>query len=208
LIYGKYQNARNASWQCLIDNKICALPIKILKITKNLDIQVSKNSDVKLLKQKESGRSYIDEYGKWCIVYDDEHSKQRCRFTIAHELGHIVLGHKLKNGHHARTFDLSKPETETEADVFASRLLAPACVLWALDLHTAEEIAKICEISLESAGHRAERMEILYERNKFLTSPLEKQVFKNFEEFINKQKNILAEPPLNEDLDKHLLDKN
>lgn len=32
-----------------------------------------------------------------------------------------------------------------EADMFAARLLCPSCVLWGLNLHTADEIARTCE---------------------------------------------------------------
>ncbi|MEE1075767.1 MAG: ImmA/IrrE family metallo-endopeptidase, partial [Acutalibacteraceae bacterium] len=114
----------------------------------------------------------------------DSESIQRCRFTIAHELGHILLGHELINDRYFRKFDISKPQIETEADMLASRLLAPACVLWGMNLHTADEIAKACNITKKAAQVRADRMATLYKRNKFLTSPLEKKVFKNFSGFI------------------------
>lgn len=77
---------------------------------------------------------------------------------------------------------------EYQAERFAIDILAPACVLWGLNLHTAEDIAKVCNISMQSAHIRAERMEILYKRNKFLTSPLEKQVFEQFSDFIKQYK--------------------
>ncbi|MEG1551166.1 MAG: hypothetical protein RR355_02735, partial [Oscillospiraceae bacterium] len=76
-------------------------------------------------------------------------------------------------------------ETEIQADIFASRLLAPACVLWGLNLHTADEIMSACNISHSAAQIRAERMAILYSRNVFLQSDLEKKVYSNFSEFIN-----------------------
>lgn len=203
MIYGKYRYARNSAWQCLIDYNVTSLPVNVVSIAKKAGIKVIENRKVNNLFNKlspdESGKSII-ENDKWHIIFNETESKCRCKFTVAHELGHIVLGHKLKNGHHARTFDLSKPETETEADIFASRLLAPACVLWALDLHTPEEIAKICDISNKAAKIRAERMNILYERNKFLTSPLQKQVYENFKEFINRQKNIPKERQLDGDI--------
>lgn len=92
------------------------------------------------------------------------------------------------NDRYFRKFNTSKPEIETEADMFASRLLAPACVLWGLDLHTVDEIAKVCNISKKAAQARADRMATLYKRNKFLTNPIEREVFNNFREFINQNK--------------------
>lgn len=121
---------------------------------------------------------------RWYIIYDDKNTIQRSRFTIAHEPGHIFLGHELKGGHHARTFDISKPQTEREADMFAARLLCHACVLWALNIHSADDIARVCNVSLSAARIRAKRMTDLYDRNKFLTSPLEKAVYNNFYDYI------------------------
>jgi len=74
--------------------------------------------------------------------------------------------------------------------VFASRFLAPACVLWGLNVHTAADIARICEISAEAAGIRAKRMAELYKRNMFLTSPLERRVYGQFEKFIEQNRLI------------------
>lgn len=185
--YGIYKDVRDAAWKCLIDCKINRLPVNLKKITEKYNIKVIKNSSINLLNPSENGASIL--YEKECfIVIDDENTLQRCRFTIAHELGHILLGHPTRNGYHARTIDKDRPEIEREADIFASRLLAPACVLWGLNLHTAEEIAKVCNISITAAKIRAERMDVLYKREKFLTSDLERNVYEQFKGFINNYK--------------------
>ena len=182
-VYGAYKNIRDASWRCLVDYKIDRLPVNLTSISRTADIKILKNSTVEELSPNESGISlYID--GKWYIIYDDENLPARSRFTVAHELGHIFLGHKLKKGYHARTFDTRRPQVEHEADSFAARLLAPACVLWGLNLHTPEEISAACGISLTAAKIRSERMSVLYDRNKFLTNPLERAVYDNFIEYI------------------------
>lgn len=178
MIYGKYKHARNAAWRCLIDYNVTSLPVKILEIAKESGMRVIKNSIANKLIKSQKGRSYIYQ-NEILIIYDDTLPKTVIRYTVAHELGHVFLGH-----------DLEHPTIgmENEANVFASRLLAPACVLWALKLHTPKEISKLCDISYQSAKIRAERMEILYKRNKFLLSPLEGQVYKNFESFIKETK--------------------
>ncbi len=186
--YGMYKQARDAAWQVLIDNNIFSLPVDPVNIAKRNSISVIKDSSVHKLRPSEDAVSFLVR-SSWYIVYDDSVSSTgRKRFTIAHELGHIFLGHPLKLGFHARTFSTDKPSVESNADIFASRLLAPACVLWALDLHTPEEISKACNISLSAASVRAERMKTLYSRNKFLISPLEQQVYKNFSAFISQNK--------------------
>lgn len=184
--YGRYKNARNSAWQVLIDYNVTSLPVKVSKIAEKANIKILKNSKYNILTKNQIGLSfkYAD---KWYVVYDDTVTAERARFTIAHELGHIFLGHETLLSRNT-IYDAEKPAEETEADIFASRLLAPACVLWALDLHTAEEIAACCNISYESACCRAERMKTLYKRNKFLTSPLERQVYNNFQSYIEKEK--------------------
>lgn len=187
MIYGIYKNARNAAWQCLLDYNVTSLPVNVMQIAKKAGIKVVKNSRVNLLSLNESGASFINNK-QWYIVYDDTAIRQRCRFTIAHEMGHIFLGHKIKREQHTQSFDSSKPIAEKEADIFASRLLAPACVIWALKLKSSAEIAKLCDISITAAEIRADRMKILYERSQFLLNPLERKVYDNFENFINKIK--------------------
>ena len=99
------------------------------------------------------------------------------------------VGMKLHNA--IRRLEKELESMEREANVFASRLLAPACVLWALDVKTPEQIAALCRISHQSASFRAERMQILYQRNRFLSSPLERKVYEQFTEFIRHQKDDL-----------------
>lgn len=187
MIYGKYKDLRNASWQCLIDYNITALPVSLIAIAKQSNILIAKNSIAKLLKPSERGISVYDG-AKWLIVYDDNIKTSVNRFTIAHEFGHIFLGHELKKGYYARTFDKNKPEVEQEADMFAVRLLAPACVLHELHATTAEQIAEVCNISIQAAKHRAERMAILEARNKYYLHPLEQQVRKQFEDYIKENR--------------------
>lgn len=183
--YGLYKKVRDASWQILIDNRIDALPVDIIRIATNNEITVLKNSEANELRDGEIGASIYDG-NDWYIVYEDKiESIGRKRFTIAHELGHIFLGHPLIAGYHARTININIPSTENEADIFASRLLSPSCVLWGLNLHSAEKIAEVCKISLQSAQIRADRMRVLYKRDKFLISPLEQKVYEQFKEFIN-----------------------
>lgn len=182
--YGVYQNVRNASWQCLIDCGISSLPVPISHICEIYGGKAVNNSDVHILQGGQSGQIIVDGNG-FSIIVNDNESVQRIRFTIAHELGHYLLGHlgsDITNLN--RGYSGIKPIQETEADMFAARILAPACVLWGISAQTAEQIAAVCNISHEAAKIRAERMEVLRKRGKFLTSSLERQVYQQFESYI------------------------
>lgn len=172
--YDVYQNIRNAGWQYLIDCKIDRLPTELGKICKANGIQIKKNSTLdqdKLLPNERGKTHYID--GKCFIIVRDTDPLPVQRYTIAHEIGHILLG------------DNSPEDT---AERFAIGILAPACVLRALEIDSAEDIAKLCNISITAASHRSERMKILNQRDMFLKHPLERAVYEQFKPFIQSKK--------------------
>lgn len=182
--YGIYKNIRNASWQCLIDCKISELPIKPVQISAHYGIHC-KQADKSELNGASGEIESVD--GEIFISFDVQDPRQRQRYTVMHELGHYLLGH-LGNKPLSRRELECRPEEEQAADKFAIDMLAPACVLWGLNLRTAEEIAQVCNISMQAAKYRAERMKLLYKRNKFLSHPLERMAFNQFEEFLSKNK--------------------
>jgi len=184
LTYAIYKNARNASWQCLIDCNIIELPIKPVQIADCYDIRCKKTDEVIL--NHASGEIRIVN-NQICIFTDGSQAAERRRFTIMHELGHYLLGH-LGDIPLSRSYSSIRPEEEQAADRFAVGMLMPACVLWGLNIHDPEEIVKLCSVSMQAAEIRAERMEVLYRRNKFLTHPLERQVYKQFQQFIENYK--------------------
>lgn len=181
--YKIYQQSRDAVWQLLLDLNICELPVSVTKICKELNIKV------KLYEPQDDndGYSYIKDGQPYNFISKNA-TVQRQRFTAAHELGHIILGHTGKYMLVNREPSEQDNPIEQSANVFASRLLAPACVLWGLGVTEAEQIAKICDISLQSAEYRMKRMNKLYARNRFLTSHIEAQVFDQFKPFIIKNR--------------------
>ncbi len=182
--YGIYKNVRNASWQCLIDCSIYELPIKPVKIAEHYGIHC-KQADQSVLSGVSGEIKSVD--NEIFILFNVQETSQRQRYTIMHELGHYLLGH-LGDEPLSRSESECRPEEEQAADKFAIDMLAPACILWGLNLHTEEDIARICNISMQSAQIRAERMKVLYKRNMFLFHPLERTVFHQFEEFVKQNK--------------------
>ena len=182
--YRKYKESRDLAWRILLQEGVRELPVNIVRLCRQMGIRVQYFTP---------GAGESDGYstiflGTPIIFVSRECSPERQRFTVAHELGHILLGHVGEAGLVNREPDPRDDPRERAANVFASRLLAPACILWALDAREPEEIAALCRISYRSASFRAERMAALYERDKFLTSPLERKVFDQFGDFITRKK--------------------
>ena len=81
------------------------------------------------------------ERAAYIVVYRPEGNPARLRFTLAHELGHRILGH-----------EGSDPAAEAEADCFASHLLCPEPALQQLLARfggriAPEQIAAACYVS-------------------------------------------------------------
>ncbi len=178
--YKDYQIARNLSWSILIQENITELPINIVSLCKRLGIEVK----YYIPSDDNDGECTIVE-GIPYILVNRNCSTQRKRFTIAHELGHVLLDHVGKYQLVNREPSPTDNPIEQEANVFASRLLAPACVLWGCKVKSANDIVKLCDISKQAAEYRMNRLNELYQGNRFLTSPLERQVFDQFRNFIS-----------------------
>ena len=179
--YRRYKASRDLAWRVLLHEDISELPVKVVSLCKKMGIRVSYYTPM----DENDGYSTIL-FGKPRIFVSRECSPARQRFTVAHELGHILLGHVGEYRLVNREPNPRDNPIEQEANVFASRLLAPACVLWALDAWEPEQIAKLCDISLQSASFRAERLAKVRYRGRFLASPLERQVHDQFLTFIEK----------------------
>lgn len=195
--YGKYQKSRNAAWQCLLDNEISCLPVPVSAIARGNGIKIGRYSNNADLLLQLGLSDFINHDGvsvrcgdEFAVFYHDGLPPADARFTVAHELGHIFLGHLMPTVRNGSTL-------EQEADVFASRLLAPACILWSMDIHKSEDISTLCDIPMSSAKLRAKRMQDLYARENariaagqkscFLLSSLERKVFQKFADFVNGQ---------------------
>ena len=183
--YKKYQVSRDLAWQILLNEGVTELPVDIVKLCHSMGIRVQYYTP----DDGNDGKCTII-LGRPRIFVSANSSVERQRFTIAHELGHILLGHVGKYELVNREPSSKDNPIEQEANVFASRLLAPACVLWGLGIREPKDIAKLCRISMTAAQFRAERMAILYERNKFLISPIERNVYNQFEEFIREKRRL------------------
>lgn len=207
--YRRYTEIRDADWQLILDLKIRELPVKISGILAALGIEIHTYKDNYAVlvgfgleeKMKTCDAFSLFLNGKYVIFYDETKSHDRIRFTLAHELGHIILGSeftKMSSGLLVSTRNSEPTENdvpeETEANMFAARLLAPSCVLHELKLFTVKEIMKYCAITKTAATFRLKRLMLLEERNErflrekgngcYYISPLEREVRQQFDDYI------------------------
>lgn len=103
----------------------------------------------------EAATSYLPEINEYCIIlpnvpqdWKERSSWRRCNFTVAHELGHILLGH-LQLPLKVKSQELGIAEND-EADEFAGRLLMPEKLILKSNCSSRAELAKAYLVS-ESA---------------------------------------------------------
>lgn len=202
--YDNYKASRDVGWELLLKYKIDKLPVKISDICRGEKIHIysyDKSYDLIRAMGLEHDMTNNDGFstifrGEKYIFYDNNCIIGRQRFTVGHELGHFIMNHVQEGTATYRNKEPNRYDSllEQEANIIASRILAPACVLWGIGIKTPEQIQEICGISKQAAIWRMHRLEKLYAREQvflatygyscFLQSKLEKQVYKQFKDFI------------------------
>lgn len=199
----RYRLVRDCAWRMLIKHRVRSLPVDVRRICKREGIRVISYREAReagLLALFEDAAVGNDGFslvlrGQRLIFYDDALPIGRQRFTLGHELGHFVLG-DVGSSPTARNREPSEGDGEAEqlANMFAARLLSPACVLWGLGVRSPEEITALCGLSRAASEWRFKRLMELYARERdwlaqygrgcFLVSPLEAKVYSRFKRFI------------------------
>lgn len=119
------------------------------------------------------------------ICYNANFPVPVIRWSLMHEIAHIVLGHisaEVPSLNRVRSEERSV--FEIEAQGFARRVLCPSIVLHDCRAISPESIMFLCGISREAAEYRSKYMQELERRNRWRTHPLEAAVEKQFRIFI------------------------
>ena len=198
--YQHYQQARDTAWQVLLKLGIASLPVDAKGAAERMGVQL-----LPFPNREEEPRLHallsrlghapcrsLRLQGRWHIflksgALDDQHA----HFAVAHELGHILLRHPTQalspgvRAFYSRenagdVLDDPLDIVDYAADIFAIRLLAPACVLHDREVCTPLQIQRLCGLPPKAAQLRGERMQVLRQRNAFFSHPLERQVFDQF----------------------------
>lgn len=103
----------------------------------------------------------------WPVIkYSRTDSSVRRRFTVAHELGHFVLGHGDRPRDDAKSFGVNVTDPqERAANRFAAELLMPAAALRRLvgtaTLSSIEELAQAFAVSKVAMGYRLSNLQLV-----------------------------------------------
>lgn len=142
--------ARNAARNLLKLSKIITYPIKLIDIAKCVpDLNITGVE----LEEKISGMQGTYR-GISFIRYNTSHSTKRNRFTVAHELGHAILGHTVNNCN--RGILGIRDTNEIEANQFSAELLIPLEMLKTAmkTITTVNQLARIFWVSKDAMGWR------------------------------------------------------
>ena len=151
----------NCAYKFLISNKVVDFPVDVFEIIDNNGWGLM--TDIEYMKAKGVDRWEIEEMmqngdamvvlekGLYTIVYKIRFPK-RVRFSLAHEIGHIVMNHLIEFPivESVELYDA----LEKEADVFATRLLSPPVVMWEEGIETLESVISFFNVSKSCAANR------------------------------------------------------
>ena len=210
--YRQYQKARDTAWRALLRLTNKRLPVEPEELAALLGAEIHPFPDPKennrlwtLANQVRGVCVSLRVQGAWhMFVRDGVLDAAQRRFAVAHELGHLLLGAKTEalapgvycfesGDNQGDLIEDPREAADYAADIFAIRLLAPACLLHELGVDTVGGIMALCGLPPRAAALRAERMELLNRRNVFYANPLERQVRDAFRPFLLSR--ITPNPP-------------
>ena len=136
--------------------------------------------------------------GKYIICYNDldtDYPEGRIRWTIAHELGHILCEHFNNNKTKvARDVTLDDDEyklMEKEANYFASMLLSHSAVLSKININKPNEIEYFCNLSKQASTITFENLKKWNRYNFTIYS--DRNIINYFQNYINSKINDYKE---------------
>jgi hypothetical protein len=177
--YPRYPFARQRAYRLLCELEIDRLPIDPWQIARSLpNVHVCKWTELRD-NCHDSDPLFIDAEGAdakthhqrgssdYLVVYDDRvDNYQRVRWTMAHELGHIVLGHLVSFDATALSRgSLTEKDykvLEREADCFAANILAPMTIINRIpSIKTRSDFMEVCDLSGMAADNCMEELRLL-----------------------------------------------
>lgn len=183
----RYEEIKRTVGEFLEDYDISKIPVDVFGLARKMQIKIvfaskllkkhpKKIDEYVLFKYPNSFLYYNPDNQQFAIYIDDVgNKKRRQRFSLAHELMHIILGHTEQN-----------EQNETEANFGATYLLAPTSLVLVMPKEDAlllpEVVSDIFDVSLPAAI-----VAVRYNLNRLSLSNLDES---KYEKMIN---NLLRE---------------
>jgi hypothetical protein len=186
----RYREIRDAAGRMLVEHSDGLMPVMPREILRHLGNtrclsfsdykhQMRLPSDLstkKLFGTQDALTSYDSDIDQYLTIYNnDDHAMKspgRLRWTLAHELGHITLGHLRIEEDYERF--------EQEADYFAAMLLAYPAVIRACNVASVTVLQGLCGLSMPAAASRW----IALQKSTMGLSSMDECVVKYFEQVI------------------------
>ncbi|MBZ4650927.1 MAG: hypothetical protein JG780_1823 [Thermosipho sp. (in: Bacteria)] len=196
-LYPRIDYAKKMAKEFIIKSKIKSLPINpfaicqhhgfIIKSVSQVEDIINEVDPFDVRENPEcDAKTYLTSKGRYIIIYDDSvFSQGRIIWTIAHEIGHIVLKHLTQFDQTEIHKGLTKEENEVlekEADAFASEFLAPAEVLLNCNCVKKNMIIKLCGLSDEAASYREDYLKNYKPDEKY--QHVNQRIYQQFYNFI------------------------
>lgn len=125
-----FKSSGETAVSVLLSSSQETFPVKIKKILRDQGIslmdysQLGKDFNVTISEtSRDGGVLWKKDTNEYVIIFNRENHKPRMIWTIAHELGHILLKH------HENINNITYDNMEIEANHFAAELLAPSSII-------------------------------------------------------------------------------
>jgi Zn-dependent peptidase ImmA (M78 family) len=153
------------------------------------DHNLTMEETFEFLTSDEGCTDYFEPLNKYIIYYNDitDKSHNRIRWTLSHELGHILCGH-YSEGTKLFSEGLTDAEysfKESEANHFTSLLLSNPVILDKLKIRRSSDIEVYCSLSYQAAKYRYESYK-KWCKYKIISSS-DRFILRNFQDYLNKQ---------------------
>lgn len=158
-----YQNMDSVSYPIQPELLLQCIPksCRILSYQEMAEVTGCTVQDVAVLCKSNSGATHYDpDTNRYLILYNAEMNAGRIRWTLAHEIGHIYIGHleviegaEIAYNEQRGFYD----QFESEADYFAWNLLAPLPIMCEMGIRSASEIKATYGLSNQAAALQFDR---------------------------------------------------
>ena len=166
------------------DCEVQSFPIDCYSILRHYGYRIFTYQNIRDINERlyQYCRNYSEDafrYGaKRIIAYDENKSPFRIRFSIMHELGHIMLGHSRECAYN-----------EQQANFFASNILAPRMAIHFAQCRNEDDVSSVFQISREAGSYAFQNYRLWKESAAKEVSDVDEAMYRHFyhderEEFI------------------------